>query len=105
MPDLYPWVVSFDFASLYPSIMRQFMMSVENFITKDKNHIPTENQIKCSSGAIFDASEEYLIPEILTDYYGQRKSAKKISIDAEKDMANLQNILKERKLKASQQIS
>jgi DNA polymerase elongation subunit (family B) len=97
-PDLYPWVASFDFASLYPSIMRQFMMSVENFVKKDKTHIPTENQIKCSSGAIFDNSYESLIPEILTDYYNQRKTAKKISVDAEKDMDELQKILKERKL-------
>jgi DNA polymerase elongation subunit (family B) len=97
-PDLYPWVASFDFASLYPSIMRQFMMSVENFIKKDKNHVPTENEIKCSSGAIFDASYESLIPKILTDYYAQRKNAKKISVDAEKDMAELQKILRERKL-------
>jgi len=104
-PDLYPWVASFDFASLYPSIMRQFMMSVENFIIKDKNFIPTENQIKCTSGAVFDASQEYLIPEILTDYYSQRKNAKKISIDAEKDMAELQKILRERKLIGSQSLS
>lgn len=104
VPDLYPWVASFDFASLYPSIMRQFMMSVENFIKKDKNHVPSVNEIKCSSGAIFDCSYEPLIPEILTDYYGQRKNAKKISVDAEKDMAELQNVLRERKLAVSQSL-
>lgn len=97
-PDLYPWVASFDFASLYPSIMRQFMMSVENFITKDKSFVPNDKQIKTVSGAVFDCSYEPLIPEILTDYYNKRKSAKKVSVDAEKDMAVLQEILAQRKL-------
>jgi DNA polymerase elongation subunit (family B) len=96
-PNLYPWVASFDFASLYPSIMRQFLMSVENFITKDKNYVPNDKQIKTTSGAVFDASYEPLIPEILTDYYGQRKDAKKVSVNAEKDIDILKKIYEQRK--------
>lgn len=95
-PDLYEWVTSFDYASLYPSIMRQFKISIENFITKDKNFKISENQIKCVSGAIFDKTIEPFLSEILTNYYGQRKNAKKISQKAEKEMSELEKILKEK---------
>jgi DNA polymerase elongation subunit (family B) len=91
-PGLYPWVASFDFASLYPSIMRQFMISIENFIKKDKTFKTNDAQIKTISGAVFDASFEPLIPQILTDYYNQRKTAKSVSLKAEKEMAELQKI-------------
>jgi DNA polymerase elongation subunit (family B) len=100
IPDLYGWVASFDFASLYPSIMRQFKLSIENFLFKDKSYQPKPTEIKCSSGSVFDASFEPLIAEILTDYYGQRKEAKKTSLTAEKEADALEHILKERQKKA-----
>ena len=96
-PGLYPWVASFDFASLYPTIMRQFEISVENFITKDKNFKTNEHQIKCVSGAVFDASTEPLLSEILSNYYSERKESKKISQLAEKEAAELKIILNKRK--------
>ena len=103
--DLYEWVVSFDFASLYPSIMRQWLISIENFVTKDKNFICNDHQIKCSSGAVFDSTIEPLLPEILTDYYGQRKKSKAISQRAERELGELQKILKLRKKKISQTLN
>ena len=99
-PDLYEWVASFDFASLYPSIMRQFMISIENFIKKDKLYSPNNNEIKCVSGAVFDASFEPLIPEILSNYYNQRKKAKAISQLAEQEADELKKI-KNKRLKTS----
>ena len=97
IPNLYPWVASFDFASLYPSIMRQFKISIENFLFTDKNYNPGEKEIKCSTGAVFDASYEPLLSEILSDYYAQRKEAKKISLTSEKESNELQKILDKRK--------
>ena len=103
--NIYPWVASFDFASLYPSIMRQFKISVENFLFKDKSYSPKENEIKCVSGAVFDASFEPLIAEILTNYYSQRKDAKKVSLIAEKEADELKQILKSRKEQALQSVN
>jgi DNA polymerase elongation subunit (family B) len=103
-PNLYPWVASFDFASLYPSIMRQFKISIENFLFKDKSYNPKETEIKTYSGAVFDASYEPLLSEILTNYYNQRKEAKKISLLAEKEANELQKILSKRKTTASNSI-
>ena len=96
IPNMYEWVVSFDFASLYPSIMRQFKLSIENFLYKDKNYTPKANEIKAANGAVFDASYEPLISEILTDYYNQRKETKKVSINAEKEADALKHILDKR---------
>ena len=66
---------------------------MENFITKDQNYSPGEHQIKCSSGAVFDASEEPLLSEILTDYYAQRKDAQKVAKKAEMEANELEHIL------------
>jgi len=99
IPDLYEWVTSFDFASLYPSIMRQWEISIENFVTKDINYKTKPNEIKCSSGAVFDASNQPLLSEILTDYYGMRKISKKTSQQAEKEANELKKILGERRKK------
>lgn len=95
-PNMYEWVASFDFASLYPSIMRQFKISIENFKHKNKNHEVKENEIKTSSGSVFDSSYEPLITEILTDYYQQRKNAKKVYLKAEKELNYLEHILTQR---------
>jgi len=105
IPNLYPWVASFDFASLYPSIMRQFKISIENFLLKDKTYIPKEKEIKTYSGAVFDASYEPLLSEILSNYYSQRKESKKISLAAEKEADELQKILKKRKIEAQSSIN
>lgn len=99
-PDLYGWVGSFDFNSLYPTIMRQFKISLENFITKDKGYNPSPSEIKCSSGAVFDASYEPLLPEILTDFYAQRKQSQNTGKSAERDLAELNKILVEREKNA-----
>jgi len=100
VPNLYEWVAAFDFASLYPSIMRQFMISIENFIIKDKAFQTNDKQIKCVSGAVFDASFEPLIPAILGNYYNQRKEAQTIMKKAEMEMDELKKIKSER-MKAS----
>ena len=101
IPNLYPWVASFDFASLYPSIMRQFKISIENFLFKDKNYQTKENEIKTYTGAVFDASYEPLLSEILSEYYKQRKESKRISLLAEKEANELENILRNRQLTAN----
>ncbi|MCK9544562.1 MAG: hypothetical protein M0R03_21285, partial [Novosphingobium sp.] len=101
-PDMYGWVASFDYASLYPSIMRQFKISMENFITKDKNYLPNEHEIKCASGAIFDSSEDPILSTILTDYYAQRKQAQKVAKIAEIEADELKHIL-EKRLKTAEE--
>lgn len=101
-PGLYNWVVSLDFAALYPSLMRQFKISIENYMFKDKTYKTKENEIKCFSGAVFDNSVEPLLSEILTDYYNKRKQTKKVFLSLESEISELKNILKQRKEQVSQ---
>jgi DNA polymerase elongation subunit (family B) len=104
IPNLYEWVAGLDYSSLYPTLIRQFKISIENFLFKDKNYVPKEKEIKTSSGAVFDASYEPLLPEILTDYFKQRKDAKEVSLMAEQEANELTKILKQRQKTASGQI-
>lgn len=104
-PNLYEWVASLDFSSLYPTLVRQFKISIENFLFKNKNYNPKTSEIKTCSGAVFDASYEPLIVSILTDYFGQRKQAKRTYLTAEKEADELKKILAKRKSQASEMLN
>jgi DNA polymerase elongation subunit (family B) len=68
---LYEWVASFDFASLYPSIMRQWNISPESYLYNvgKEEEIDTTKYIKCSSGAVFKKDEDSVFKTILAEYY------------------------------------
>jgi DNA polymerase elongation subunit (family B) len=92
---LYEWVTSFDFASLYPTVMRQWNISPESYI---KNVAPGEDvdlekYIKTASGAVFSRDEESVFKSILVEYYGKRKAAKKTAQEIEKEIAELQKYI------------
>lgn len=93
---LYEWVASFDFASLYPSIMRQWNISPESYlynVGKDEE-IDTAKYIKASSGAVFKKDQDSVFRTILADYYGKRKVAKKVYMEIEEDIEQLQRYIK-----------
>jgi DNA polymerase elongation subunit (family B) len=91
---LYQWVTSFDFASLYPTVMRQWNISPESYIKNlaPGEEIDLEKYIKTASGAVF-SREESVFTSILVEYYGKRKQAKKISQDIEREIAELQKYI------------
>lgn len=99
IPGIYRNIGGLDFASLYPSIMRQFQISPETFLFKDetKNYKPKENEIMTSSGAVFRKDPNAIIPSILTYYYAQRKEAKKEKKIANQEYEELKHILEKRK--------
>jgi DNA polymerase elongation subunit (family B) len=82
-PGIFRAATCFDYASLYPSIMRQYNVSPESFITK----IPTESKtfkdyqenpefIASVTGAVYDNKGVSVLKEILTNLYSQRKTFK-----------------------------
>lgn len=94
-PGMYDWVASFDFASLYPSIMRQFNISPESYLGKANSvdEIPDDpNIIKTKTGAYFDGSKDSIFRTMLTNYYGQRKAAKKVMFAADQEIDRLQKL-------------
>jgi DNA polymerase elongation subunit (family B) len=78
-PGMYRAVACFDFASLYPSIMRQFNISPESFIKKAKseevltNYKSDKDYLVAVTGAIYDKKEESVLKAILDDLYSKRK--------------------------------
>ncbi len=94
VPGLYEHLATFDFASLYPSTMRQFNISPETYKGKLIEADPEKNWIKTASGAVFDNSEDSVIRTILTEFYGKRKAAKNTAFEIEKEIDFLKKVLK-----------
>jgi len=73
-------VACFDFASLYPSIMRQLNVSPESFIKKvdpdKRDKEKSKDLIVSVTGAVYD-NKQSILKDILTRLYSQRKEYKK----------------------------
>lgn len=91
IPGLHEWIATFDFASLYPSVMRQWNISPEAY--KGKNVDLKPGWIKTASGAIFDNTQDSIMRNVLTNFYGKRKESKNKSFELEKEIDYLQKIL------------
>jgi len=79
----YSGVSAFDFASLYPSIMRQFNISPDSFLEMvPENEVQKRrldgSVIVCENGAVYK-KEDSMLKLILSDLYAQRKEYKKTS--------------------------
>ena len=81
----YSGVSAFDFASLYPSVMRQFNISPDAYIDLiPKNQIEERrknpDEIVCENGVVY-SKDESILKRILGDLYNQRKEYKKTSYE------------------------
>ncbi len=81
----YEGVSAFDFASLYPSVMRQFNISPDAFIEKvNKSEIEKRREDKdvivCANGVVYN-NEDSILRKILGDLYNQRTNYKTTSYD------------------------
>lgn len=89
-------VAAFDFASLYPSIMRQMNVSPESFIKKvspDKRNAEIgEDKIVAVTGAVYN-TDKSILKEILTRLYSQRKEYKKLSFKYQQEAYELEKEL------------
>lgn len=90
IPGLHEMIATFDFASLYPSTMRQWNISPESY--KGKNVPLQDGWIKTASGAVFDNSQDSVMRTILTTYYGMRKDSKNKSFELELEISELEKI-------------
>jgi DNA polymerase elongation subunit (family B) len=81
----YSGVSAFDFASLYPSIMRQFNISPDAYIemvpeSQIAERRKDDSVIVCENGVVY-SKEDSILKKILSDFYAQRKDYKKTSYD------------------------
>lgn len=77
--------------------MRQFQISPESFLFKDKNYIPKSDEIKTCSGAVYKKDPNAVVPAILTHYFALRKAAKMDKKIANTEYEELKHILEHRK--------
>jgi len=94
----YEGVSAFDFASLYPSIMRQFNISPDSYIEKIyKSEIEEKRKDKsvivCDNGVVY-RTEDSILRKILSDLYSQRKNYKSISYEYYTKAENLKRKIK-----------
>jgi DNA polymerase elongation subunit (family B) len=85
---MHPWIVSFDLNSLYPHLMLQYNMSPETYLPDRREYVTQEmvlndkyeNKDKsvsvCANGVCFTNQFKGVIPEIIDEYYGNRKIIK-----------------------------
>jgi DNA polymerase elongation subunit (family B) len=94
----YTAIACFDFASLYPTIMRQMNISPESFIGKiNKDEIDEArkdlSQIVATSGAVF-YKEDSVLKTVLSDLYAQRKVYKNRYLEIQEELGELEKQLK-----------
>lgn len=97
-PMIARYVGGLDFASLYPSIIRQFLISPETFKYKKdvSTYKPTSDEIMTASGAVYERKIDSMIPQILEKYYNMRKAAKGDMKTASEEAEYLEAILEQR---------
>jgi DNA polymerase elongation subunit (family B) len=87
------WVVSFDLNSLYPNLIVQYNMSPEtlapkvhtNSVEHYMNTAPNENVYAvAANGSTFKKDKQGILPNIIVNYYAERKSIKNQMIEAER---------------------
>lgn len=101
------WVVVFDYASLYPTTMRQFNIAPESFKGMKINDTESmldgviyqidDTDIVLPNGAVF-INEESQTKQVLTNIYFDRKSNKNIGLDYFKKHKLISNYLEQRKV-------
>ena len=97
---MHPWIVSFDLNSLYPHLMLQYNMSPETYMKDERDYVSQDmvldgnyqNQKSdvsvAANGACFTNKHIGIIPEIIDEYYGNRKIIKKEMLEVEQQLEN-----------------
>jgi DNA polymerase elongation subunit (family B) len=94
-PGLYEWVVAYDFASLYPTTMRQFNISPETYLGK-RDDLIGEDYIRTASGAVFDEKTDSVSRTFLTELFNRRVRSKDEAREIEKAIEQLKNLQKQK---------
>ena len=100
VPGLHRYCACNDYASLYPSLMRQFNIGPETLVTKldendeeGKKKWKEKGYIVCATGAVYQKEDGHL-KKIITNLYFKRKDYKKTSFKYTQFMYDLKDMLK-----------
>ena len=97
------WVVTYDFASLYPHCQLQWYIAPENYVgSKDKNNpefctnglkIKPDEHVVCVNDVVFRKRNSPTI-QMLNDVYSDRKKNKKIMMDRKDELKEVLDEIK-----------
>lgn len=108
---MHPWVVSFDLNSLYPHLMLQYNMSPETYLEDEREYVSQEMVLNdkyrntdpkksvCANGVCFTNEFKGVIPEIIDEYYGNRKVIKQNMLKVEQALEDAKDPKEKEKLK------
>ena len=110
---MHPWVVSFDLNSLYPHLMLQYNLSPETYVEDARDYVSQEMVLDgnyqnnteyavCANGACFRKDKLGIIPEIIDEYYGNRKVIKQEMLKVEQQIEVETDPVKKSQLKTQQ---
>ena len=99
IPGLHKYCTCNDYASLYPSLMRQFNIGPETLVKMLPESDETQKQewrdkgyIVCASGAVYE-KEDGNLKKIITDLYFKRKAYKKTSFKYTQNYYDLKEMI------------
>ena len=115
---LHEWVCSFDLNSLYPSIIVQWNMSPETELSGTYSNVNvdfclnhadfssnTENYTVAANGARFRNDEQGIIPQIVVDYYDERRITKKQMIEKKQELEQVDRSNKQKVYQLEKEIA
>ena len=104
-PGMYDWVVSFDLASLYPSLLMMYNISPETYMEKRHPNITIQGVLDqtvdtqsysdytvCPNGAMYRKDIRGFFPELTEKMFNERKLYKKKMLEAEQEYENSPSI-------------
>jgi DNA polymerase elongation subunit (family B) len=107
IPGMYGWGMSFDAASLYPTIIRQWNLSPETLVKEHQEQIRVKNVVDCSgclsqyaidnnytiaaNGSMYRKDKKGIVPELMEFLMVGRKTAKKEMLKLEQEYQSTKN--------------
>lgn len=108
IPGRYGWVTSFDFTSLYPSLIMSFNISPETYVdklgkltideiieggfAKYHNELVGQDMAIAGNSCMYDRSRKGFLPSIMENLFGERKKYKKEMLKKKKILEGLDKV-------------
>lgn len=114
---MHDWVLSFDLASLYPSIIMQYNMSPEtiaegetvqfdiNKVLNREQEIDNRGKAVAASGQYFETKTQGVLPSIISGMYDERVIIKREMLDAQQELQHVDKANKQETYRIERDIS